>query len=67
MSIAINNLIAQIKSMPNTQVNVNLADNGLGCAKIYETTPKGVKTTSIWIGRPFTGQSLRKYISLRQA
>ena len=58
--------VEKIKRLPSTQVQDSSTANGLGSIVIYETTPNGIKTRSIWLGRPSTEDQLVNYLAERR-
>lgn len=58
-------LIEQIKSLPETTLHIRRANGGLGSVLIYTKHANGLKVDSVWLGRPHTEQLLQDYIASR--
>ena len=58
-------LIEQIKSLPETALHIRRVAGGLGSVLIYTKHANGLKVDSVWLGRPHTEQRLQDYIAAR--
>ena len=60
-------LIEQIKSLPETVLHIRRAAGGLGSVVIYTKIDNGIKAQSIWLGREYSVPMLQEYLTQRGA